>query len=631
MYTGGYMGKVLRVNLTTKEVSKEDLPEKICKDYIGGVGFGIKYMFDEVPANVDPLSEENKLIFAPGPLSGTSAPCASRMALVTKSPTTNTIAVSLSGGYFPVELKFAGYDMLIIEGKSEEPVYLWIKDDAVSIRKADRFWGLSTLDTQLLMKQELNAQGARIACIGQGGENLSKMASVINERRAFGRKGVGAVMGSKNLKAIAVLGSQTVPIADEAAFKAARSTMLQAMKASPALYPAFSKLGTNMVVDATSALGIFPSENFRNTGEIDYTEGLGAASGTERKLGSEHCYGCPVGCTQVKLARGGNSIYQGSMSDPEYETYFSFGGTTGVHNHDAIIHADHLCDKYGLDTMSVGVTIGFAMELYERGLLTSEQVNGLDFRFGNHEAMTAAITEIAFRNPGLGELLCDGTKLLAEKIGNGSEKFAMHVKGLEFPAYDPRGAKSHGLNYATSFNGADHNRGYSPQEIFGADSPGIYDRFTPEGKGWLTMYNQDLRLATADCPTMCGFLNDMALEKISEQNTADMVRSATGLDIQKEDIMVIGARVNNVAKAFNMLAGLTRADDNFPDRILTEPLKEGGSAGHYISQQELDYMLDEYYEARGWTKEGVPTFAKLNELDLGEVIEKLQANGHTLV
>lgn len=627
MYKGGYMGKVLRVNLTTKEIQTEELPVQLAKDYIGGAGFGIKYLFDEVPGDCDPLGEENKLIFVPGPLSGTSAPCASRMSLTTKSPLTNGVGMALSGGYFPVELKFAGYDVLIIEGKSEEPVYLWIKDDKVSIRRANQYWGMNTLDTQVAMKQELNEQAARIACIGPAGENLSKMAAIINERRAFGRKGVGAVMGSKNLKAIAVRGTKQVPIADEEAFKKARSTMLAGMKASPILYPEFSKLGTPMVVDATSAMGMFPSENYRNTGEDDYTEGLGAKSSLERTLGNEHCYGCPVGCTQVKLARGGNLKFQGSMSDPEYETYYSLGSVCGVKSQEAVIHADHLCDKYGLDTISVGVTIGFAMELFENGLLSKDQVNGLDFRFGNADAMVDAITEIAYRNEGLGELLCDGTKVLAEKIGNGSEKYAMHVKGLEFPAYDPRGAKAHGFNYVTSYTGADHNRGYAPQEIFGADIPKAYDRFTAEGKGWLTMYNQDLRLATADCPTMCGFLIDMAVASIAEQNTADMVSAATGLEFKKEDIMVIGARVNNVARAFNLTAGMTKKDDTLPERVMTEPIKAGGSAGQMVTPDELNLMLHDYYEARGWTQEGVPTEAKLQELGLEDVADVLKQKG----
>ncbi|WHH60809.1 aldehyde ferredoxin oxidoreductase family protein [Petroclostridium sp. X23] len=626
MLKGGYMGKILRVNLTTKKITTEELPEKIAKDYIGGAGFGIKYLFDEVPGDVDPLGEENKLIFASGPLSGTSAPCASRIALTTKSPLTGAVGMALSGGYFPVEMKFAGYDILIVEGESEEPVYLWIKDDKVSIRPAKKLWGINTFDTQVLIKDELNEQNARIACIGPAGENLSKMASIINEKRAFGRKGVGAVMGSKNLKAIAIRGTGKVPIANEQAFKEARSFMLSAMKKSAHLYPQFSKLGTPMVVEVTSALGIFPSENYITTGEKNYVGDLGVEASLERAKGSEHCYGCPVGCSQMKLARG-SSKYISALSDPEYETYYSFGGETGVRNLDSIIFADQLCDKLGLDTMSVGVTIGFAMELFEKGILTLEDTDGIDLKFGNHEVMVDLITEIAYRREGLGALLCDGSKAASEKIGKGSGKYAMHVKGLEFPAYDPRGAKAHGLNYATSYTGADHNRGYAFQEIFGAPFPKAYDRFAAQGKGWLTKWNQDIRCATTDCPTMCGFLMDMALPDVAQKNTADMVSSVSGLSLTPDDIAKIGERVNNLARTFNIAAGFTRADDTFPERILTEPIKGGPSKGHYISRDELKEMLDEYYNVRNWTMDGIPTREKLTELGLENAITTLEGLG----
>ncbi len=623
MLKGGYMGKVLRVDLSAQKIASEDLPPQIAKDYIGGAGFGVKHLFDEVPAGADPLGEENKLIFAPGPLSGTTAPCASRMALTAKSPLTGAIGMSLSGGHFPVELKFAGYDALIVEGKSDKPVYISIQDDKVMIRSAEKLWGMDTVDTQLLIKHSLKNQNTRIACIGPAGENLSRMAAVINERRAFGRKGLGAVMGSKNLKAIAVRGSKKVPIANEEAFKKARSNMLAAMKASPVLYSHFSKMGTPMVVEATSALGIFPSENFRSTGEKDYTQGIGAEASARAAIGGEPCYGCPVGCSQLKLARG-ESKYIGSLSDPEYETFYSFGGQTGVTFLDAIIAADHLCDKWGLDTMSVGVTIGFAMELFENGLLALEDTGGVDLRFGNHEAMTDLITDIAFKKGRLGALLSDGVREASRKIGRGCEKYAMHIKGLELPAYDPRGAKAHGLNYATSYTGADHNRGYAFQEIFSIPVPKPYDRFETEGKGELTKWNQDIRCATTDCPTMCAFLLDMAVPDKALENAADMVNAATGLDLTPEDVFRTGERVNNLAKIFNIAAGFRRNDDALPERIMTEPLKSGASKGHYIPKEELDRMLDDYYAARKWTRDGVPTPGKLEELGIAYAAEKLK-------
>jgi len=622
MINGGYTGKVLRVNLSTKKISVEELSEQVAQDFMGGAGFGIKYLYDEVPGNVDPLGEENKLIFASGPLTGTSVPCNSRMTLTTKSPLTGTATVALSGGYFPVELKFAGYDVLIIEGKSETPVYLYINDDKVSIRSAEKLWGMDTVDTQLLVKHMHHDQNVRVACIGPAGENLSKMASVINERRAFGRRGVGAVMGSKNLKAIAVRGTKSVPIANETAFKSGVSAMLGAMKASPVLYPEFAKHGTPLLVDGTSAAGIFPSENFRNTGEKDYVTGLGIETSSEAIISSEQCYRCPVSCSQLKLAKG-HSKYAGALSDPEYETYFSLGSQNGVDDLDVVIAADALCDRVGLDTISTGVTIGFAMELFERGILTLKDTGGVELKFGNHEAMMDLIKEIAYKREGLGALLSDGCKVAAEKVGQGSSDYAMHCKGLEFPAYDPRGAMAHGLNYATSFCGADHNKGYAIQEIFGIPVPKAYDRFAIEEKGWLTKWNQDVSCAVSDCPTVCAFVFDIALAENGLQNIATLVNAATGFNLTAEDVQKVGERVNNLGRVFNITAGFSRADDTMPERIFTEPIKAGTSKGHYIKKEDFNKMLDDYYVARNWTKDGIPTAEKLEELGIGYALENL--------
>lgn len=620
MIKAGYMGKILRVNLSTQTFTEEPVTEDLARNFIGGAGFGIKYLFDEVSAKTDPLGSDNKLIFAPGPLSGTQAPCASRMAVTAKSPLTDAVGMSLSGGYFPVELKFAGYDALIIEGKADKPTYLWINDGKISFRSADDLWGTNTFDCQQLIKDKLSDQNIRIACIGPAGERQSKLACIINERRAFGRKGLGAVMGSKNLKAIAVRGHQTVPVASERGAKEARSRMLQYMKESPILYSEFSNLGTPMVVEATHALGIFPTRNFSATREWDPIPGLGVEAQNARKIGREHCYRCPVSCSQLRLAQEGS--YAGVLSGPEFETYYSFGGATGVDNQDSIIVADRLCDELGLDTISVGATIGFAMELFEKGIITKEDTGGIELKFGNHEAMVEMVSQIAFRR-GFGAVLADGVKAAAEKIGKGSEKYALHVKGLELPGYDVRGAKAHGLNYATSYTGADHNRGYAFQEIFGIPIPEAVDRLAIEGKGRLTKWNQDLRSATCDCPMMCAFLLDMAVTANAAQNTADMLNGVTGLNFTPEEIVTVGERVNNLARAFNVMAGFTRDDDTLPERLLTEPLKEGGSKGQLISRAELNQMLDEYYAVRGWSVEGVPTKQKLLDLGLENAVIKL--------
>lgn len=624
MFQGGYTGKILRVNLTEQTFSEEAVTEKLAKQFIGGAGFGLKYLFDEVPAGTEPLDVANKLIFAVGPLTGTAAPCASRMAVVAKSPLTGAAGMSLSGGYFPAELKFAGYDALIIEGKSEKPVYLWIHDGKVTFRTAEKVWGTKTSDCQQLIKDELGDQNIRVACIGPAGERLSKLASIINERRSAGRKGMGAVMGAKNLKAIAVRGSNKVPVACEDSFREARQRMLKAMKESPVLYSGHSNTGTPAVVEVTGGLGIFPYRNWSATGEWDPIDKLGVEANAAKKIGSEYCFKCPVGCSQLKLARDGR--YAGTLSVPEFESMYCFGGQTGVDNLDSIITADWLCDEYGIDTISTGVAIGFAMELYEKGILSREETDGLELKFGNHEAMVDLVTKMAFRQ-GFGDVLADGVKAAAEKIGRGAEKYAMHVKGLELPGYDVRGAKAHGLNMATSYTGGDHNRGYAFQEIFSIPVPEQIDRLAVEGKGKLTKWNQDIRTATCDCPPMCAFLLDMAVPAIAAQNSADLINAVAGLDFTAEDIAAVGERVNNLARVFNIREGFTRKDDTLPERILTEPLKAGNSKGQYISREELNLMLDEYYQERGWTPAGIPTRDKLLELGLPEAVEVLEKKG----
>lgn len=616
MYLGGYTGKILRINLSDQSVKTEDLPESMARSFIGGAGFGIKLLFDEVEKGADPLGPENKLIFAPGPFSGTSVPCASRMAVTGKSPLTGAVGLSLTGGYFPVELKFAGYDIMIVEGRSDKPVYISIKDGDVKFRSAKKVWGMKTTDTQQIIKNELNDQNTRIACIGPAGENLSKLACIINELRAAGRKGLGAVMGSKNLKAIAVRGTGSINIASKDKLKTARDYMAKEMKNSEVLYPQFAKLGTPMVVDATSGLGIFPGKNFEETGVFVPVEEIGVETQITRNVGSEHCYGCPVGCSQLKLAKTGE--YSGILAEgPEFETMYSLGGTTGVDNIDAIIAADRLSDELGLDTISAGATIAFAMELFEKGIISKEDTDGIDLKFGNHKVMVDMLRLMAYRE-GFGDVLSDGSKIAAERIGKGAERYAMHVKGLELPGYDVRGAKAHGLNYATSYTGADHNRGYAFQEIFGIPIPEAVDRFAAEGKGKLTKWNQDVRSATCDAPTMCAFLLDMAVPGVATHNTAGLMEAVTGLEFTPEEVEMVGERINNLARLFNAREGMTREDDNLPERILTEPIKDGASKGNFISKDDLNLMLDEYYTARGWDlKTGAPTKEKLEELGLG--------------
>ncbi len=625
MFDGGYTGTVLRVNLSTGKVSREALSPEIARDFLGGAGLGIKYLYDEVAPGVDPLGPDNKLIFTPGPLTGSEAVCASRMAVTAKSPLTGAVAMGLSGGYFPAELKFAGCDALIVEGKADKPVYLWIKDGRVEIRDAAKLWGTTTFDCQMLLKDRVGDQNVRIACIGPAGERQSLIASIINERRAAGRKGLGAVMGSKNLKAIAVRGSSKPKVSNPEAFKKARGEMAKAMKASHVLYPEFSKYGTPMTLDVACALGIFPGKNWSETGDFSPVDQLGMPAQETRNLSSEHCYNCPVACTQMKLARGAK--WTGLASEPEFETFYSLGGQTGVDDIDAIIAGDRLCDEMGLDSISTGVAIGFAMELRQRGILTDAEVDSLDLTFGNGETMLTLIRMIGHRQ-GLGALLADGVRVAAAKIGRGAEKYAMHIKGLELPGYDVRGAKAHGLSFATAYTGGDHNRGYAFQEVFGIPVPYAVDRFAVEGKGKLTKWNQDVRTATCDCATMCVFILDMALAAVARENTAAMGSGLTGIALSPEDVERVGERVNNLARAFNVREGFSRKDDTLPERVMTEPLAAGASKGQSISPKALNTMLNEYYEVRGWDLEtGVPTRATLEDLGLGYAADDLARLG----
>jgi aldehyde:ferredoxin oxidoreductase len=610
----GYMGKLLRINLTNQTTKTEPISEELARKFMGGVGFGFNYLYNEFKPGTKPLDKDNILIFALGPLNATGAPCANRMAVVSKSPLTNTIAASYAGGHFPNELKRAGYDVVIVEGISEKPVYVSIQDGDIRFRNAAKFAGMLTSDVQLFIKDELKDQNYRVACIGPAGEKMIPMACIVNERRAAGRKGLGAVMGSKNLKAIAVRGTGKPTIADAAKYQEARQALLKSMKDSPMLYPTFSKTGTPCVVDVTTGLGIFPINNWTATGESDYVPHLGIAAQDKMIVDRVFCDSCQVGCSQVKMVKSGP--YAGYLSEgPEFETTYSLGSSLGIKDISAVIAADRLCDEYGMDTITAGVSIGFAMELYEKGILTSKDTGGIELKFGNDKAMIEMLRQMAFKE-GFGAILAEGTKKAAEIIGKGVEKYAINVKGLELPAYDVRGAKAHGLNFATAYNGADHCRGYAFQEIFGIPVPEAVDRFAYKGKGKLTKWNQDTRCAATDCPTMCGFILDMAIPGDACQKIADLVSAVTGIAFSAEEVQRVGERVNNIGRLFNIREGFTRREDALPPRLMSEPIKAGASKGQMVTQEGLDQMLDEYYEARGWDKNGVPSEAKIKELGL---------------
>jgi len=610
------MGKILRVNLTTKQITEQPYPEVLARQFMGGAAAAIKLLYDEVDPRVDALGSDNKLIVSMGFLAGTSAPATSRVAFVAKSPLSGTVGYSNSGGFFPNELRAAGVQAVIVEGKAETPVYLWISDNRAEIRDAKDYWGLNTIDTQFYMQQSLHDGNIRIACIGPAGERLVKYASIINERRAAGRKGLGAVMGAKNLKAIAVRGSQEVPPAvDPAAFKEAVKNLHAAMKDSPVLYQRFRNFGTAGNVELTVKQGDMPALNFQDAAGEEYLA-IGAQVGTTYRVRHFACDQCPVLAAQVRAVSSGP--YAGYATEgPEFESLYSLGSDMGIADMGACIAMDRLCDELGLDTVSFGATVAMAMELYERGILKPVDVDGLDLKFGNHEAAVAVLRKVAFRE-GVGDLLAEGARLAAQRIGGDAPKYAMHVKGLEFPGYDPRGLMSMGLNYMTTFTGADHSRGHSEQEVFGIPVPQAVDRFAIEGKAALTIFNQDVGAAVKDSSMLCTFVARLALlpKNLGATLIADFWRAAQGYNVTPEEVVRVGERMTNVARAWNIRAGFTRADDTLPDRLLMEPLKTGASQGHRISPEDRDFMLNEYYSLRGWDARGVPTLERLKSLGL---------------
>ncbi len=597
----GWIGKILRVNLTTGAVTKEPLNMRLAKQYIGARGLGTKYMTDEVDPKVDPLSPANKLIFAPGPFSGTFAPSAGRFNVITKGPLNGTIAASNSGGSFGSELKYAGYDMVILEGKSPKPVYLWINDDQVEIRDAAHIWGQQVPETTDLLRAETD-EDAKVACIGPAGEKLVLFSCIMNEmHRAAGRSGVGAVMGSKNLKAIAVLGSGAVKVADGPAFKAAVMKARRKIQAHPVGGTGLKAYGTDVLVNILNQLGSLPTRNFRD-GYYPTADKVGGESLSAKLLvRPKGCFSCIISCGRV--TRVTDPKYAGFGEGPEYESAWSFGPDCGIDDINAITKANFICNEMGLDTITMGATIACAMDLYEDGIITLKDT-GVPLNFGNAEAMVEMVRKTAL-GEGFGAKLALGSYRLAESYGH--PEYSMTTKKQEMPAYDPRGVQGIGLNYATGNRGGCHVRGYTiAVEVLG--NPSKMDPTVTEGKAGLTKTFQDLT-AALDSSGACLF----STFGIGADELAEMLSALTGVDYSVEEFMKIGDRIWNLERLWNLKSGFTSANDTLPERLFKDPTPTGPAKGKV---NRLGEMLPEYYELRGWDKNGVPTPEKLAELAL---------------
>ena len=616
----GYAGRVLRINLSNGKSTTEELREDASKFFIGGRGLGAKYLFDEVPAETDPLGEDNKLYFLTGPLAGTSAQASSRWMVVTKSPLSGTFTRSTGGGNFGHELKVAGIDLLIIEGKAERPTTIVIQDNEVTLKDAVHLWGreIATDRLQETLRGELGDEKLQIACIGSAGENRTLYAAIMSGRRSASRGGVGTVMGCKNLKAIAVRGTGKVEVADrEKLQKITRQIVADVTKTD--VYKNFSHLGTAGVTALMHEMGMHPVKNFQEGPMPDFS-GLEPDKLEEIFIKNEGCFGCFIKCGCVFQVKEG--MYRGgAVAGPEYETMWSFGAN--LYNTDLgfVMAANKLCDDYGLDTISAGSCLGFAMELFEKGMLSINDLDGLDLTWGNHKGAYKLLMKIVKRE-GIGDILALGTRKAAHRIGKNAEKYAMHVKGLEIPAYEPRGAKGHGLNLATSNIGASHMIGYCGQELFGIPEP--IDRFTTEGKGAITKSNQD-RAAAYDSLLICGF--PAIYQWMSPEHYAKFLSAATGIEefADKDYILRSGERIYTIERAFNARDGFARKDDFLPERFIKEPGPDGPCKGQVF---EMDVLLDDYYKARGWDIEtGFLTEKKMRDLGLKSEAAELKKTG----
>jgi aldehyde:ferredoxin oxidoreductase len=605
----GWNGKLLRVNLTHQTASVEEIDPQEAKDFIGGRGLAIRYLYREMDPQADPLSPENKLIFATGPLTATPAPTGNRYMVVAKSPLTGALSCSNSGGVFPTEMKRTGFDLIIFEGKAREPVYLWVNDDQAEIRPADHLWGKDAHKVEDILLAETDPK-TKVASIGPAGERLVRVAAIISDKhRAAARSGVGAVMGSKNLKAVVVRGTKKTALAEPEKMRTlcrqVRAEVVEAVKKGTAL----NLYGTAYVPEVTNELGILPTRNFQ-TGSFDGVENItGHALREKYLIRPKPCFGCPLACG--RLTRVEDPGYDGEGEGPEYETIAALGSACGIDNLAAITKANYLCNELGLDTISIGMTIACAMELYEKGHLPEEDA-GMPLRFGDADAVIAMV-KLAGKREGFGALLAEGSYRLAEKYGH--PEYSITAKKQEFPGYDPRGSKGMGLLYATSNIGASHMSGdLAYMEVFGV--PEKLDPLTIEHKPEYIKHFEDI-FTIIDAAGLCVFVSIRYLFdqtfQVTPTRLTELLNYATGAGYTVDSLLEAGERIFNLERMFLVKAGFSRADDTLPPRMLKEPLSIGPAQGHVV---ELEEMLDEFYTLRGWDENGIPSQEKLESLGL---------------
>ncbi len=594
-----YNLKMLRVNLTDRTIKTEDLDEKLAKKFLGGRGLGTKILYDEGVATVEPLSPENKLIFINGPLTGANVPTGGRYMVVTKAPLNNMIASSNSGGVWGARLKYAGYDALIVEGKAKAPVYLVIDDEHVEIKDAAELWGKTSEQTEEVLKEEYG-KNASVLNIGPAGENLSLLACIINEAdRAAGRTGVGAVMGSKNLKAVVCSSKRTVvePF-DKEALRESVALNLKLLKDNGVTGTGLPTYGTAVLVNIINNVGSFPTKNWQES-QFATSEEISGEMLKEKFLVKQgFCHRCPIGCGRVINMNG--KIVGG----PEYEPLWAYGANCGLDDLEAITIANYWANEMGLDAIGAPTTIATAMELYQKGYITDKDCDGVPLKWGSAEAIIEWTKRMGLGSNPLAKLMAQGSYRLCEHYG--VPELSMSVKKQDMPAYDARGIQGIGLTYATSNRGGCHVRGYmiSP-EILGLPQP--LDRFATDDKAFWTKTFQDLT-AVIDSAGLCLFTSFA----LGAPHYAAMINAATGTNYTPAELLEVGERIYNIERMFNKAAGMKPEDDTLPKRLLEEPIPDGPSKGEV---SKLHILLPQYYELRGWEK-AFPTEATLKRLDL---------------
>jgi aldehyde:ferredoxin oxidoreductase len=585
--------------------------------FIGGRGLAAKLLFDELPSGAEPIGPENKLIFATGPVTGTLVPGSSRYVIVTKSPETKLFLDSYAGGNFPAEIKYAGYDLIIIEGNAEKPTYIWIDDNHVELRDATHLWGKTTFETETSLKKELRNDTVRVASIGPAGENLSNLAIVRNDYwHRCGRGGVGAVMGSKKLKAMAIHGSQGVRVADPQALMNYVLTNVEEKITKGAMAivaTGLMKYGTLSGIPAMNATNILATRNFQK-GQFEGAHEIDLdVIRSILNVRDTACMCCSIACCKFGKVKSGQYA-EAKSGSIQQETHSMIGSNLGVDSEEFIVKVSALCDDLGLDTIGTGAVISFAMECYERGFLSQKDLGGIELRFGNQHAVIELVIMIAYRR-GIGDLFAQGIKLASEKIGQGSEEFAMHAKGLAYPAYRP-GVSSPGfaLAYAVADRGACHRRA----RPFVAEQ--TLAPFVTEGRAKLYKALYDERI-----PWHCALCCDLAtcVLGLNFKDAASIFSAVVGWEFTEEDMQTLADRVASLIRVYNLREGATRADDTLAPRSFQRETN-GPAAGKVFTKEMLNSMLDEYYALRGWNREGIPTTETLDKLDLVDVSKQLK-------